>query len=79
MPYWEYTWDTATYGPHWAASSELFKPDWFGPMPDDDSATHGIEKGVWARQRVLEDARNYSSIVNPCGLRRSPRRRQLLL
>ena len=71
MPYWDYTADAIQHKHDFTLSS-IFRDDWFGPIPNDE--THIISTGRWAYTSVLSGAAaaNQSAITNPYGLLRSP-------
>ena len=72
--YWDYTIDAErsyTNSTYSYASSELFDPDWFGPV-NPHHKDHVVDSGRWAYTAVLADARSFSNITNPFGLLRSP-------
>jgi hypothetical protein len=67
--YWDYTREFYT-NTEWY-DSDLFNDDWFG-VNSPTNEDHILDSGRWAYTPVMSDARDYSGMVNPYGLLRSP-------
>jgi len=71
LPYWDFTLESTFYTPSTFRSSGVFSADWFGDA-DCNNSLHTPTEGRFSYVPVMEDAQNFSSIINPYGLLRSP-------
>ena len=71
LPYWDFTLESTFYTPSTFRSSGVFSADWFGDA-DCNNSQHTPTEGRFSYVPVMENAQNFSSIVNPYGLLRSP-------
>jgi len=71
LPYWDFTLESTLYSPTTFRDSGVFSSDWFGDAVCNNSY-HTPEEGRFAYVPVMKDATNYSMLVNPYGLLRSP-------
>uniref|UniRef100_A0A7S2SA39 Tyrosinase copper-binding domain-containing protein n=1 Tax=Rhizochromulina marina TaxID=1034831 RepID=A0A7S2SA39_9STRA len=67
--YWDYTREVANGVAWWETS--IFQDDYFGSnSPDNED--HIVTEGRWGYLPIMANAREFSTIVNPYGLLRSP-------
>ena len=71
LPYWDFTLESTFYTPSTFRSSGVFSSDWFGDA-DCNNTEHTPTEGRFSYVPVMENAQNFSLIVNPYGLLRSP-------
>ena len=71
LPYWDFTLESTLYNPDTFRQSRVFSEDWFGDAAPDN-ALHSVEKGRFAQVPVMKHATNFSALVSPHGLLRSP-------
>jgi hypothetical protein len=71
LPYWDFTLESTFYTPTTFRESGVFSPDWFGDAVCNNSA-HTPEEGRFAYAKVMQNADNFSSILSPYGLLKSP-------
>jgi hypothetical protein len=71
LPYWDFTLESTFYEPDTFRGSGVFTDDWFGEAECNNSY-HTMTTGRFAFVPVMKNAENYSSIISPFGLLRSP-------
>lgn len=71
LPYWDFTLESTFYNPSTFRNSGVFSPDWFGDASCNNSE-HTPTEGRFSYVPVMQDAENFSTIVSPYGLLRSP-------
>jgi len=71
LPYWDFTLESTFYEPDTFRDSGVFSEDWFGDAVCNNS-DHTPIQGRFSKVPVMEDATNFSALVSPYGLLRSP-------
>lgn len=71
LPYWDFTLESTFYTPNTFRDSGVFSSDWFGDAVCNNSQ-HTPTEGRFSYVPVMENAQNFSAIINPYGLLRSP-------
>lgn len=71
LPYWDFTLESTFYSPSTFRDSGVFSPDWFGDATCNNSL-HTPTEGRFSYVPVMQNAHNFSSIVSPYGMLRSP-------
>ncbi len=75
LPYWDFTLESTFYEPATFRSSAVFSEDWFGdaaPTATGSADLHTVTKGRFAHVSVMQNAVNFSTVVSPYGMLRSP-------
>ena len=71
LPYWDFTLESTFYTPSTFRGSGVFSADWFGDA-ECNNTEHTPTEGRFSYVPVMQNAQNFSSIVNPYSLLRSP-------
>lgn len=71
LPYWDFTLESTFYTPSTFRDSGVFSADWFGDA-ECNNTDHTPTDGRFSYVPVMEDAQNFSAMVNPYNLLRSP-------
>ena len=71
LPYWDFTLESTLYEPDSFRSSGVFSNDWFGDA-ECEGDDHMPTAGRFAYVPTMTDASDFSLIVSPYGLLRSP-------
>ena len=72
LAYWDFTMESTFYDPTTFRDSPVFEDDWFGDAYAIDTTLHTTSSGRWAYVPTMRNAVNFSSVVNPYGMLRSP-------
>jgi Common central domain of tyrosinase len=71
LPYWDFTLESTFFTPETFRYSGVFSEDWFGD-PSCNNSDHTPTTGRFAYVPTMADAKNFSSLISPYGLLRSP-------
>lgn len=71
LPYWDFTLESTFFTPNTFRQSGVFASDWFGD-PICNNSLHTPTEGRFAYVPVMQNAENFSQVLSPYGLLKSP-------
>ena len=71
LPYWDFTLESTFFTPNTFRQSGVFSAGWFGD-PICNNSLHTPTEGRFAYVPVMQNSQNFSKIVSPYGLLKSP-------
>lgn len=69
LPYWDFTLESTFFDASSFRSSFMFSDDWFGSENKD---SYMIQQGRFGKVIIMQNANNYSSLINSYGMLRAP-------